>query len=105
MKRKTEGPEPLRIAGETDRVYLGTQATCVVEDPAAGRRLIVEKQGSEATVIWNPWIAKARAMSDFGGDEWPGMLCVESANAADYPVRLPPKQRHLLHTVIRSEPF
>ena len=51
MKRKTQASEPLRIAGETDRVYLGTRATCVLEDPAAGRRLFVEKWGSDATVV------------------------------------------------------
>ena len=105
MKRKTQGPEPIRIAAETDRVYLGTQATCVVEDPVGGRRLFVEKQGSDTTVVWNPWVAKAKAMSDFGDDEWPRMLCVETANAGDHPIRLAPRGAHLLRVVIHSEPL
>jgi glucose-6-phosphate 1-epimerase len=103
MTRKTQDAEPLRIAAETVRVYLGTRATCIVEDPAGNRRLIVEKQGSEVTVVWNPWIARAKALPDFGDDEWRRMLCVETANAADHPVRLGPGDRHLLRAVIRSE--
>jgi glucose-6-phosphate 1-epimerase len=75
-----------------------------VEDPAGNRRLIVEKQGSDVTVVWNPWIATAKALPDFGEDEWRKMLCVETANAADHPVRLAPGDRHLLRAVIRSVP-
>ena len=105
MTRKTQDTEPLRITAETDRVYLGTRAACIVEDPAGNRRLIVEKQGSDVTVLWNPWIAKAKALPDFGDDEWRRMLCVETANAADHAVRLAPRDRHLLRAVIRSEPM
>jgi glucose-6-phosphate 1-epimerase len=105
MMRKTQDAEPLRITAETNRVYLETRAACVVEDPAGNRRLVVEKQGSDVTVVWNPWIAKAKALPDFGDDEWRQMLCVETANAADHAVRLGPGDRHLLRAVIRSEPL
>jgi len=103
MKRKTQESEPLRITGETDRVYLGTQATCVLEDPAGGRRLFVEKWGSDATVVWNPWVAKARAMPDFGDEEWPRMLCIETANVGEYTIQLPPGARHVVGARIWSE--
>ena len=103
MKRKTQESEPLRIAGETDRVYLGTRATCVLEDPAAGRRLFVEKWGSDATVVWNPWVAKARAMPDFGDEEWPRMLCIETAIVGVYAIQLPPGARHVVGARIWSE--
>jgi glucose-6-phosphate 1-epimerase len=105
MTQKQQGHEPLRLVGETDRVYLNTQATCTVEDPTWGRRLIIEKVGSEGTVVWNPWVAKARAMPDFGDAEWPRMLCVETCNVADHRVVLPAGQRHLLRAVIRCEPL
>lgn len=104
MRRKTQGADPLRITGETDRVYLNTQAICVVDDPAGGRRLIVEKRGSDGTVVWNPWDAKAQAMPDFGDDEWPLMLCIETCNAADHAVTLPPGHHHEMRAAIRSEP-
>jgi len=103
MKRKTQESEPLRITGETVRVYLGTRAACVLDDPAAGRRLFVEKRGSDATVVWNPWVAKAKAMPDFGDEEWPKMLCIETANVGEYTIQLPPGTRHVLGARIWSE--
>ena len=93
---QVQGPEPLRIAGETDRIYAPTRAACVVHDPGLGRRLRVEKSGSDTTVIWNPWIAKAQAMADFGDDEWPAMLCVETANVRAHAVTVDPGQAHTL---------
>ena len=47
-------------------------------------------------MVWNPWIAKAAAMLDFGDDEWQGMICVEGANALDNAVVLPPGGTHTL---------
>jgi D-hexose-6-phosphate mutarotase len=105
MRRTVQESDPLRVAAETDRVYLGARGTVIVEDAASGRRLIVEQQGSGATVVWNPWIAKAKAMPDFGDDEWRGMLCIETANAADHAVRLPAGARHTLRATLHSEPL
>ena len=33
-------------------------------------------------VVWNPWKENAAKMSDFGDDEYPGMVCVEAAQAS-----------------------
>ncbi|HWE02249.1 MAG TPA: D-hexose-6-phosphate mutarotase [Tepidisphaeraceae bacterium] len=89
MRRKTQPAGAITITGETDRVYLNTTDAVSVHDPGLGRKLFVEKSGSSATVLWNPWTAKAKAMADFGKDEWPGMLCVETANAAENFVTVP----------------
>lgn len=40
-------------------------------------------------VIWNPWIDQAREMSDFGDDEFPNMLCVESGHVSSPVILLP----------------
>jgi len=72
-------PGALVFDGETDRVYQST-ADVVVSDPVLGRTLHVSKRGSDETVVWNPWVDKARRMPDFGDDEYPSMLCVEAAN-------------------------
>ena len=37
--------------------------------------------------MWNPWDKKAKAMSDFGDDEYKYMLCVEAA-AIEKPISL-----------------
>jgi len=101
LSRKNQGTEPIRFTGETDRIYLNTRATCVVHDPVLKRRLIVEKNGSDATVVWNPWIAKAKAMPDFGDDEWPYMLCIETANCKQHAVTLAPGAAHTMEAVVR----
>lgn len=100
MKRKTQDAEPIRITQETDRVYENTRSTCIVDDPKMKRRLTVEKSGSHTTVVWNPWIAKAAAMADFGDDEWPQMLCIETANASANTITLAPGQSHAMRAVI-----
>jgi len=92
-KNKVAPGEPLRIAGETDRVFLDTTATCVVEDPVLARRLRVEKRGSHATVVWNPGSDRARTMRDVGEDGWRGFVCVETANVGPHAVRLAPGAR------------
>ncbi len=94
---------PIIITQETDRVYLGTSSVCVVDDPVLKRKIRVEKENSNTTVVWNPWIAKAKAMTDFGDEEWPGMLCIETSNVADYAVRLEAGQTHRMTTRITVE--
>jgi glucose-6-phosphate 1-epimerase len=44
-------------------------------------------------------------MADLGDDQWPAMLCVETANAMDDAVRLGPLERHAMGVVIRSAPI
>lgn len=92
--RKSDGDEAVRFTGETDRAYLNTTATTVIEDPLMHRRITIAKEGSNSTVVWNPWIAKAKVMPDFGDEEWPGMVCVETANALDNAVQVPVHGSH-----------
>lgn len=92
-ERVQEGP--LALTGETDRVY-DSQAAVTVTDPIWERRLVVTKGGSAQTVIWNPWETRARAMADFGDEEWTGMVCVEAANALHRAVRVAPGASHRL---------
>jgi glucose-6-phosphate 1-epimerase len=93
----------IRFTGETDRVYLATSSPCVIHDPILRRRVTIAKQGSTSTVVWNPWVQKARAMADFGDDEWPGMLCIETANVAPAPITLRPGDRHSMTAEITVE--
>ncbi len=87
------------FSAETDRVY-HTQAGCALTDPLLRREIHVAKRGSDSTVVWNPWIAKAARMADFGDDEWPGMLCIEAANAPGAPVTIAPGESHTLGTTL-----
>ncbi|MGD0090354.1 MAG: D-hexose-6-phosphate mutarotase [Planctomycetota bacterium] len=92
LTRQTE--ETLNLTAETDRVYVDSTQICVVHDPVWNRTLRIAKKNSWATVVWNPWIKKAKAMPDFGDDEWPEMLCIETANAAQNALVLAPNAVH-----------
>jgi glucose-6-phosphate 1-epimerase len=94
------GAEPLTVAAETDLFFAGHTGEVVVDDPILNRRIRVAKRGSASTVVWNPWIAKAARMPDFGDHEWPGMICVEAANALADGYPLAPGATHRLATVI-----
>jgi glucose-6-phosphate 1-epimerase len=96
FKEKRQPPEPLRIVSETDRIYPRHTGACTLDDRSLRRRIVVEKRGSATTVVWNPWIAKAAAMKDFGDEEWPAMICIEAANAGEDAIELGPGQRHAM---------
>jgi glucose-6-phosphate 1-epimerase len=97
-----ESSSPLCFNGETDRVYASTSRV-IVSDPGRKRRLLVHKGGSLTTVVWNPWVEKAKRMTDFGDDEWPHMLCVEAANTGAHQVQLPGGAQHITTTTISAE--
>lgn len=97
-----EGEAALGFGAETDRVY-ASSARVTVEDPVLSRRIVVDKRGSDTTVVWNPWVDKAKRMADFGDDEWPRMLCIEAANTAKARVSLAAGARHVTETTIWAE--
>jgi glucose-6-phosphate 1-epimerase len=97
-----QGAEPLCFVGETDRVYDSTERVTVL-DPGRKRRLLVDKTNSSNTVVWNPWVEKARRMSDFADDAWPEMLCIEAANTGAHRVHLAAEARHTMTTIISAE--
>ena len=103
-KELRQGLSPIQITGETDRVYLDTIAECVIDDPKLNRKITVAKTGSDTTVLWNPWINKSKAMPDFGDEEWPGMLCIETCNVGPSAVKLGPGQSHTMTAEIRVTP-
>lgn len=99
-RRKTQAEDLVTIDAETDRLYLGTGSDVTLSDPARRRSIRVVKTGSRSTVVWNPWVAKSKAMPDFGDDEWPGMICIETANAADNAVTVPARASHAMTAAI-----
>jgi len=101
--QKTETADAIRIGSEVDRSYLNTSGVVEILDPVLGRKIRVEKSGSLSTVVWNPWIAKAQQMPDFGNEEYLRMVCVESGNVAANSLKLPPGQTAKLSVDLSSE--
>ena len=96
----------IEIASEVDRIYIDTEADCLIEDRGFKRRIRIEKSGSRSNIVWNPWIEKSAKMGDFGCDTgYRGMVCVESANAAVNTVTLAPGASHSLRVVYSLEPM
>lgn len=94
---KTEDRAALNFAHETDSVYADAPSPIVVRIrgvDAADRVVTIEKtafiksgasqtaQKSDA-VVWNPWVDKAKAMGDFGDDEYLTMVCVEPGRVSE----------------------
>ena len=72
---------PITINSEVDRVYVDTTDDIIIDNEK--RKILIEKQGSASTVVWNPWEEVANKMGDLGENGYQQMLCVESANAID----------------------
>jgi glucose-6-phosphate 1-epimerase len=100
MHRKKTQHGPIAITSETDRVYLNTTHAVELDDVVLGRRIRIAKENSFATVVWNPWVEKAKAMADFGDAEWQQMVCVETCNVADFAVELAPGQQHAMKSLV-----
>ncbi len=103
--RKMQEAEPLRFTGETDRVYVNTDADVVIHDPGWHRKVTVSKAGAKSTVVWNPWPEKASRMADLGDDEWPRFVCVESGCIADNAVSVAPGAEHTVTVKIGAQPL
>jgi len=90
----------VRIAAETDRVYLNTEHPIQLVDPAGKHQIVIEKQNSWTTVVWNPWIQKSVDLKDLGADQWKRFVCIETCNVVPSSVQLDPGQSHIMAAVI-----
>jgi glucose-6-phosphate 1-epimerase len=105
MQLTRDDQNPLKLTGRVDRVYLDTPATCVITDPGFQRKIIVEKENSRSTVVWNPWHDMAKQMVDLKAEEWDNFLCVETCNVKSDSVKLAPGARHVLKARVKTEPM
>lgn len=92
---------PVSINDEVDRIYLQTANDVIIDDKT--RNIVIRKQNSFSTVVWNPWQAVAEKMGDLGEDGYLRMLCVESANAAEDTVEISPGENFCLSVTYSVE--
>lgn len=94
----------IKFNGEFDRVYLGTNSDCIIEDAGLNRQIRISKSHSQSTVVWNPWADKAAEMGDMGApNEWRSMICVETANALENVVVISPSKTHVMTVEYSAE--
>jgi glucose-6-phosphate 1-epimerase len=94
----------LVIDREVDRIYVGTEGECRIVDGGWERVIRVAREGSGSVVVWNPWIEKSERLGDFPDEGYPGMLCIEAANAGEDVVTVQPGRKHVLGTTISVTP-
>ncbi|KAK5829652.1 hypothetical protein PVK06_013445 [Gossypium arboreum] len=88
-ERFTEQGDAITFETEVDRIYLSAPTKTAILDHEKKRTFAIRKDGLPDAVVWNPWDKKAKALADFGDDEYKHMLCVETA-AIEKPVTLKP---------------
>lgn len=89
---------PVEFIAETDRVYQ-TLDGCTLVDPGWQRRVVLEKENSGETVVWNPWSNRAAELKDMPDDDWTRMVCVEAAHLGEHAVTLQPGQFRTMRAV------
>jgi len=102
LRRKSLPDGDLILERETDSVFEGSQATVRIVDPASPQTMVVDKQNSASTIVWNPWAEKGSSLSDLGA-AWERMICVESANAGADSVTVAPGETHVMQSTIRVQ--
>jgi glucose-6-phosphate 1-epimerase len=101
FKRKVLPVGDLRLAAETDSLFVDVAGPHLLKNRGPGKRdILITKDRSASTVVWNPWETKGEGMAELTGGQWPGFVCVESVNAADNIVRLGPGQSHRMRTLL-----
>ena len=84
----------IKFNNETDRIYLDTMDDVIIDN--GKRKIVITKQGSRSTVVWNPWEEVAEKMGDLGINGYQKMLCVESANAASDTITIKAGESHTM---------
>lgn len=77
-------PANKKITGiheNVDRNYSNTPDEHVLSFD--GVNIEIRKSNLPDTVLWNPWIEKAKGMKDFGDEEYPEMVCIEAGKVME----------------------
>jgi len=101
-----QGGETLQLTDTIDRVYTQPTEQITVQDPVLKRSLVVENQGHNSAVLWNPWAEGAQGMGDMQDDGYKTFLCVEStlhAPSIEQGKTLQPGESHQLITTVSSK--
>lgn len=115
MQLLTEDRENITIDRETDRIYKNSGhqiPDIVIHDSNQEGDLRITKSAcyrnrddTEApiscdTVLWNPWIEKAKQLSDLGDEEYHNFVCVEPGTVSEWVVLQPRQSMELSQRIV-----
>lgn len=101
-KNFVEQRSSIAITEPIDRAYRDSPETLWLSCPEDNVRLAITKEGFRDTVVWNPWIEGAKKIGDLAPEEYPHMLCIESANVLS-PVTLEAGDVYTSAQIFRAE--
>lgn len=96
---------PVIFGAEVNRIYENVGPELTIEDPALGRRVRIRGRNSRTCVVWNPWVATARAMDDLDDEDYRRFVCVETVNTASEQVEVAPGTECSLGAEYALEPL
>ena len=89
----------LQIKGEFDSIFLNQVEPIKIIDKGFERTIVLEKQGSHTTVVWNP----AKDLAEMSQKQYKTFVCVEPSNVGKYCIKLAPHEKHTISARISLE--
>lgn len=83
---KIQQDQQILFTQEEDRIYPQTAGKFVLEQNV-NQRIFIESTAQSA-VIWNPWIEKAKRLSDVRDDAWQDFVCLETGQIGSEKLQL-----------------
>lgn len=86
----------VQLTPPRDSVYLEQTGTLKLDDSGHRRLIVIEKENSQSSIVWNPGPEIVKGFADINNDAWQEFACVESGNVWDEGVEIPPHKTHTL---------
>ena len=93
----------LKINGEVCRLYCPQRDAVEILDPLWGRKVIVSKENSSSTLVWNPGSERCRQIADLEDKEYRRFLCVECNRAGEDQMELIPGREFRISQKIKID--
>lgn len=87
----------LKIKGEFDSSFINHKGSVEIIDDQFNRAIVVEKCGSNTTVVWNP----DKDLAEMSKGQYQNFVCVEPANHGGSFVSLRPGEKHRISMVVQ----
>ena len=82
----------LQIKDEFDAAFLNHTGSVEIIDPILKRVIVLNKDGSRSTIVWNP----NKDLAEMSEGQYKKFICIEPANQGDFFLTLPAKERHIM---------
>ena len=96
---------PLQIKGEVCRLYFPQKESLELLDPEWQRKIIISKENSSSTLVWNPGAERCSQIPDLKDDEFHGFLCIECNRAGEDTMLLQPGREYRISQKIAAAPL